>query len=366
MRTEMKPSAVWIAALFMAGLAFGPGSRCLALPPRGVVEEMLSNPSTTGASASASAGADKDVQVSIEAESDDADENSHEDVAWLGVSTVEASEALSSQLELTGGVGLVVTYVAHESGAAKAGLQKHDVLVQFDDQSLVHPAQLRKLVRAHKPGETVQLAFYRSGKRQSAAVTLGKLSSQFGETDEGRRRLQEKLSQLQGQLKDLHIDVAIQNQMNAAREALGKIKLDPKKVQDEIRESMEQARRAVREALRNATNSDSVLNPVRKILDDLAGTSVVMGNNTTVTVKSSGKEARSLVKADESGTIVLIANPKLHLTAHDKDGKLLFDGEIQTSEQRDKVPHELWERVEPLLDKMNANSAAEAETSDKP
>ncbi|MGH7972711.1 MAG: hypothetical protein ACREIC_28695, partial [Limisphaerales bacterium] len=58
--------------------------------------------------------------------------------------------------------------------------------------------------------------------------------------------------------------------------------------------------------------------------------------------------------------IVLIANPKLYLTAHDKDGRLLFDGEVDTPEQKDKVPRDLWEKVEPLLGKMNASPAAEA------
>src|SRR5882724_4363828 len=60
--------------------------------------------------------------------------------AWLGVSTSEASETLSSQLNLRPGVGLVINYVASNSPAAKAGLQKNDVLVRLDDQSLVHPA----------------------------------------------------------------------------------------------------------------------------------------------------------------------------------------------------------------------------------
>jgi hypothetical protein len=59
-----------------------------------------------------------------------------------------------------------------------------------------------------------------------------------------------------------------------------------------------------------------------------------------------------MVKADESGTYVIVSNPKPRLTAHDKEGKLLFDGEIDTPEQREKVPPEVWEKVEPMLDKL--------------
>ncbi len=85
------------------------------------------------------------------------------DVPWLGVSASEAPEALAAQLNLKPGAGLVVTYVAPDSPAAKSGLRKNDLLVEFDDQPLVHPAQLRKLVRVHKEGEPAKLGFYRAG-----------------------------------------------------------------------------------------------------------------------------------------------------------------------------------------------------------
>src|SRR5262245_6332485 len=72
------------------------------------------------------------------------------DVTWLGVYAEEVSEALSSQLGLSSGEGLLVTYVAADSPASKAGLQKNDVLVGLRDQLLVHPSQLIKLIRAQK------------------------------------------------------------------------------------------------------------------------------------------------------------------------------------------------------------------------
>ena len=59
------------------------------------------------------------------------------------------------------------------------------------------------------------------------------------------------------------------------------------------------------------------------------------------------------MKSDETGTIVLLSNPKLHLTAHDKEGKLLFDGSIESGEDQSKVPRDLWERVEPLIKQMD-------------
>jgi membrane-associated protease RseP (regulator of RpoE activity) len=268
------------------------------------------------------------------------------EVTWLGAAIDEAPEVLASQLGLDPGVGLVVTYVATNSPAAKAGLQKNDLLVEFDGQPLVHPLQLRKLVQVRKEGDTVKLMFYRAGKKQTVSATLAKNVTGFGLND---------IPAGQGhggafrQFGDLPTGEAFREQMKALREQMGNIKIDQKQVQEEIRRSMEEARKTYREAMRQATNANSALGP---ILEDLARMGASVDNDASVTVRSTGRSAKSLVKADESGTIVMVRNPKLHLTAHDKDGKLLFDGEIETSDQCSQVPHELWNKVEPLLKKM--------------
>ena len=43
------------------------------------------------------------------------------------------------------------------------------------------------------------------------------------------------------------------------------------------------------------------------------------------------------------------------MVAHAKDGKLLFDGEVETKEQCEKVPADLWKKVEPLIEKISAD-----------
>jgi hypothetical protein len=283
------------------------------------------------------------------------------DLPWLGLATEEASEVLTSQLGLPPGVGLVVTFVASNSPAQKAGLCRNDVLVEFDQQSLVHPAQLRKLVRVHKEGDQVKLTYYRGGKKESISAILGKLRRSFGMLDEGGG-WQRNLRELETELKQLPIKEAIREQMRAVRDSLGTIRIDQKKVQADVKRSMEDARKALQEAMRGMSNVD--LGPARKALERLAQSGVSVDQDATVTVRSTGKSNKSIVKSDESGTVVLIANPALRLTAHDKDGHLVFDGEIQTSEQQAKVPRELWERVQPLVEKLNSSGAEETETKE--
>ena len=96
----------------------------------------------------------------------------HEKVTWLGVATATVSDDLRAQLPINPGEGLSVTHVAPESPAAKAGIVEHDILLRFDDQILMQPDQLRALVKAHKPGDSVKLTYLRKGEQKDASVTL--------------------------------------------------------------------------------------------------------------------------------------------------------------------------------------------------
>lgn len=283
------------------------------------------------------------------------------EMTWLGTAVEEAPEVLTAQLGLDPGVGLVVTYVATNSPAAKAGLQKNDVLVEFDGQPLVHPLQLRKLVQVRKEGDTVKLMLYRAGKQQTVTATLAKTLTGFGSEDDFPTG--QGYGALFRQFGDLPSGDAFREQMKALREQMGNVKIDQKKVQEEIRHSMEEARKAYQEAVRQATNANSALGPM---LEELARMGASVNNDASVTVRSTGRSARSLVNADESGTIVLVSNPKLHLTAHDQHGNLLFDGEIETADQRAQVPTDLWKKVEPLLKKMTPGAGDSPDTKTVP
>ena len=91
---------------------------------------------------------------------------------WLGIGSAEASDALDAQLGLPHGDGLVVIVVVTNSPAAKAGLQKNDVLVEFEGQRLVHPVQFRKLLQMKTEGEKVEITLFRGGKKKVVAARL--------------------------------------------------------------------------------------------------------------------------------------------------------------------------------------------------
>ena len=93
-------------------------------------------------------------------------------VTWLGVAADEVSEELRAQLPIEPGTGLVVRSVIPDSPAAKAGLQKSDVLTKLDDQLLTNPFRLRSLVSEKKDGDMVKLTYFRRGQQATLDVKL--------------------------------------------------------------------------------------------------------------------------------------------------------------------------------------------------
>jgi S1-C subfamily serine protease len=60
--------------------------------------------------------------------------------------------------------GLVASVVRGEGPAARAGIQALDVLLEADGGCLTRIADLVRVVRRHRPGETLALKFLRPGE----------------------------------------------------------------------------------------------------------------------------------------------------------------------------------------------------------
>lgn len=89
---------------------------------------------------------------------------------WIGVFCRPVDEALRAQLNVPKGQGVVIDGVAPDSPAAKAGLQRHDVLLSLGDKTLGDPTELLKLVDEQGEKE-VALELIRQGKKLTVSVT---------------------------------------------------------------------------------------------------------------------------------------------------------------------------------------------------
>src|SRR5438067_2949285 len=95
-------------------------------------------------------------------------------VTYLGVDTSQVPTVVSEQLGLAKGFGLVVDYVEPNSPAATAGVQQNDILKMLNDQILIDPSQLRKLLQTFQDGTTVTLTILRKGQEQKVTAKLTK------------------------------------------------------------------------------------------------------------------------------------------------------------------------------------------------
>src|SRR5881398_1561660 len=95
-------------------------------------------------------------------------------MTFLGVETSQVPDVVSEQLGLAKGLGLVVEYVVPNSPAASAGIQQNDILKMLNDQILIEPSQLRKLLQTFSDGTDVTLTILRKGKEQKLTIKLAK------------------------------------------------------------------------------------------------------------------------------------------------------------------------------------------------
>jgi hypothetical protein len=67
---------------------------------------------------------------------------------------------------------------------------------------------------------------------------------------------------------------------------------------------------------------------------------------------------KTLIKTDDEGTVTIIADPRRRAVVSDKEGKVMFEGEIETQEQLEKVPKPILDRLQPLLKQMEKDTTA--------
>ncbi|HEY3862309.1 MAG TPA: PDZ domain-containing protein [Verrucomicrobiae bacterium] len=277
----------------------------------------------------------------------------HHDVTWLGLAVTEAPAELTGSLGVKPGVGLVVLYVASGSAADKAELHKNDILTEFDGQILMDPIQLRKLVQMHAQGENIKVTYYRDGKKQIIHLKLGRTiineASSMGDPFSPRnfQIVSATVDDLQDQVR------YVNGQLYGVNGALARAGVDKTRMNAEIRRTMEQTRLAIADAVRHAAISEKSLADAGRELEALAHGGVYLGKDTTVIIRNKSTSNKTVVQTDDAGSYVVDVGEKTHLTARDNNGKLLFEGDIDTAAQREKVPKAIWEKVGPVLEQMN-------------
>jgi hypothetical protein len=208
-----------------------------------------------------------------------------EKAAFLGVVSVPVAPAMREQLKLAKGIGLTVESVEKDSPADQAGIQQYDVLQKVDDQWLVNAHQLAVVIRMHKPGDQVSVSLIRQG--QPVTVNAKLIEKEVPVLD-GTNLLAIPGQNVWGPEQFVAPDGAI-----------------------------------------------VIKGPMPLVLDD-------------VFKAGAGQQMMLSMSDDEHSLTLKVSDGHKHLTVLDKDNNVVFNGPIDTEEQRKALPEALKKKVEKL------------------
>ncbi len=119
---------------------------------------------------------------------------------WLGVSILSVNAKRADELGLKTVGGVYLERVNKGEAASQAGLKKGDVIVGVNDIPTLSRPVFMEQVGRFRPGDSINLVYYRNGTKQVAKVTL---RNQINTTDFVAIRKDKILTDLGFELRDL-------------------------------------------------------------------------------------------------------------------------------------------------------------------
>jgi serine protease Do len=101
---------------------------------------------------------------------------------WLGVSIQEVTPDLAKEFGSGDASGALVADVLEDSPAAKAKLERGDIIASLNGTVIRDPVQLRSLVADTTPGTEVTLSVLRNKKPLDVRITVGELPKDVAQT----------------------------------------------------------------------------------------------------------------------------------------------------------------------------------------
>ncbi|MCH2142703.1 MAG: PDZ domain-containing protein [Phycisphaerales bacterium] len=83
-----------------------------------------------------------------------------------------AGPALAKHLGVDPNKATLVTYVAPDTPAQAAGLADWDVIVKINGSDNASPNDIRRVIRASQPGDTVDFSVWDRGSLKNITITL--------------------------------------------------------------------------------------------------------------------------------------------------------------------------------------------------
>ncbi|MBN1164429.1 MAG: DegQ family serine endoprotease [Candidatus Krumholzibacteriota bacterium] len=93
---------------------------------------------------------------------------------FVGVVPQDLDPEMAEFFDLKDAGGVLVSQVAEDSPAEKAGFKQGDIILDFDGKEMKSTNEFRRLAAEKKPGSKVEVTVLRDGKRKNLQVAVGK------------------------------------------------------------------------------------------------------------------------------------------------------------------------------------------------
>ena len=88
----------------------------------------------------------------------------------IGISYTEINERTARYYNIPRGI--LITDVAAGSAAARAGLQKNDIITAIDGNEVTSMSSIKSILKQHRAGDELTVTYYRYRDRQTGSTKL--------------------------------------------------------------------------------------------------------------------------------------------------------------------------------------------------
>lgn len=92
--------------------------------------------------------------------------------AFMGADVIDLNSEVAKQLSIKELSGVAVSYLQREGAAEKAGIQKGDVILSIDNETMVSRSSFEEKLSYHSPGDQVKVVYKRGDKAFEATLVL--------------------------------------------------------------------------------------------------------------------------------------------------------------------------------------------------
>ena len=92
--------------------------------------------------------------------------------AVMGINIREVTSDIAKNEKLDNANGVYIEKVVPGGAAEKAGIKAKDIIVKINDSDIANPAQLQETVAEHRPGDKLNITYFRNGRQNNVSVEL--------------------------------------------------------------------------------------------------------------------------------------------------------------------------------------------------